>query len=122
MWYGFGSQTWMMWAAGLLAAISSITYPAIHVYISTHTDVDKQGKLQIIQLRMFLALLQRLSLPKEQKRSFTLFFLNYFLIDINLKYFYRTCSGHFNWNERAVFRSWSCCLWVHILFVSCRFE
>ena len=22
MWYGFGSQTWMMWAAGILAAIS----------------------------------------------------------------------------------------------------
>ena len=22
MWYGFGSQTWMMWAAGLLASIS----------------------------------------------------------------------------------------------------
>ena len=44
MWYGFGSQTWMMWAAGLLAAISSITYPAIHAYISHHTDADKQGK------------------------------------------------------------------------------
>ena len=22
MWYGFGSQTWMMWAAGILASIS----------------------------------------------------------------------------------------------------
>ena len=22
MWYGFGSQTWMMWAAGILAAVS----------------------------------------------------------------------------------------------------
>ena len=22
MWYGFGSQTWMMWAAGVLAAVS----------------------------------------------------------------------------------------------------
>ncbi|KAA0191962.1 hypothetical protein HAZT_HAZT004811 [Hyalella azteca] len=32
MWYGFGSQTWMMWAAGLLAAMSSITYPAISAY------------------------------------------------------------------------------------------
>ncbi|KAB7505624.1 Hippocampus abundant transcript 1 protein [Armadillidium nasatum] len=42
MWYGFGSQTWMMWAAGILAAISSITYPAISAYISTHTDIDKQ--------------------------------------------------------------------------------
>ena len=22
MWYGFGSQTWMLWAAGVLAAVS----------------------------------------------------------------------------------------------------
>ncbi|KAF2349119.1 Major facilitator superfamily associated domain [Trinorchestia longiramus] len=46
MWYGFGSQTWMMWAAGLLAAMSSITYPAISAYVSMHTDVDKQGVVQ----------------------------------------------------------------------------
>lgn len=46
MWYGFGSKMWMMWAAGLLAAISSITYPAISAYVSTHTDVDKQGVVQ----------------------------------------------------------------------------
>ena len=26
MWYGFGSQTWMMWAAGILAAISRYYY------------------------------------------------------------------------------------------------
>jgi len=24
MWYGFGSQTWMMWAAGILASISRL--------------------------------------------------------------------------------------------------
>ncbi|XP_071551715.1 hippocampus abundant transcript 1 protein [Panulirus ornatus] len=46
MWYGFGSKIWMMWAAGLLASISSITYPAISAYVSTHTDVDKQGVVQ----------------------------------------------------------------------------
>ncbi|MCL4137207.1 UNVERIFIED_CONTAM: hypothetical protein GTU68_046603 [Idotea baltica] len=46
MWYGFGSQAWMMWAAGILAAISSITYPAISSYVSTHTDIDKQGVVQ----------------------------------------------------------------------------
>ncbi|XP_045618688.2 hippocampus abundant transcript 1 protein isoform X1 [Procambarus clarkii] len=46
MWYGFGSKIWMMWAAGLLASISSITYPAISAYVSTHTDADKQGVVQ----------------------------------------------------------------------------
>lgn len=46
MWYGFGSKMWMMWAAGLLASISSITYPAISAYVSTHTDADKQGVVQ----------------------------------------------------------------------------
>eukprot|EP00096_Caligus_rogercresseyi_P010192 TRINITY_DN3621_c0_g2_i1.p1 TRINITY_DN3621_c0_g2~~TRINITY_DN3621_c0_g2_i1.p1 ORF type:complete len:526 (+),score=162.18 TRINITY_DN3621_c0_g2_i1:410-1987(+) len=46
MWYGFGSKTWMMWAAGVLAAISSITYPAISSYVSMHADADKQGLVQ----------------------------------------------------------------------------
>lgn len=46
MWYGFGSQTWMMWAAGLLASLSSITYPAISAFISMHSDADKQGLVQ----------------------------------------------------------------------------
>lgn len=46
MWYGFGSQAWMMWAAGLLAAVSSITYPAISAFVSTHSDADKQGLVQ----------------------------------------------------------------------------
>ncbi|XP_034944061.1 hippocampus abundant transcript 1 protein isoform X1 [Chelonus insularis] len=46
MWYGFGSQTWMMWAAGILASISSITYPAISAFVSMHSDADKQGLVQ----------------------------------------------------------------------------
>merc|ERR1719167_303098 len=46
MWYGFGSQTWMMWAAGVLAAVSSIAYPAISAYVSMHADADKQGLVQ----------------------------------------------------------------------------
>ncbi|XP_059469788.1 hippocampus abundant transcript 1 protein isoform X2 [Neocloeon triangulifer] len=46
LWYGLGSQTWMMWAAGLLASISSITYPAISAFVSMHTDADKQGLVQ----------------------------------------------------------------------------
>ncbi|KAF7401554.1 hypothetical protein HZH68_007374 [Vespula germanica] len=43
MWYGFGSQIWMMWAAGVLASVSSITYPAISAFVSMHSDADKQG-------------------------------------------------------------------------------
>lgn len=55
MWYGFGSKIWMMWAAGLLASVSSITYPAISAYVSTHTDADKQGMcLALIHLFKFL--------------------------------------------------------------------
>lgn len=46
MWYGFGSQTWMMWAAGVLASISSITYPAISAFVSMHSDADNQGLVQ----------------------------------------------------------------------------
>lgn len=46
MWYGFGSQSWMMWTAGFIASISSITYPAISAYVSTYADADKQGLVQ----------------------------------------------------------------------------
>lgn len=35
----------MMWAAGTLASISSITYPAISAFVSMHSDADKQGIL-----------------------------------------------------------------------------
>ena len=33
----------MMWAAGCLAAMSQITYPAISTLVSMHMDEDKQG-------------------------------------------------------------------------------
>ncbi|XP_050542517.1 hippocampus abundant transcript 1 protein isoform X2 [Daktulosphaira vitifoliae] len=46
MWFGFGSETWVMWSACVLAAISSITYPAISSFISIHSDADKQGVVQ----------------------------------------------------------------------------
>ena len=46
LWYGFGSQTWMMWLSGVLAAFASITYPAISSYVSTYADADKQGLVQ----------------------------------------------------------------------------
>ncbi|XP_055913907.1 hippocampus abundant transcript 1 protein isoform X2 [Eupeodes corollae] len=46
LWYGFGSQTWMMWAAGILAALGSVTYPAISVFVSIHSTADRQGAVQ----------------------------------------------------------------------------
>lgn len=36
----------MMWISGVIASISSITYPAISAYISTYADADKQGLVQ----------------------------------------------------------------------------
>ncbi|XP_078252263.1 hippocampus abundant transcript-like protein 1 isoform X3 [Rhinoraja longicauda] len=45
-WYGFGSQPWMMWAAGSVAAMSSITFPAVSALVSTNADSDQQGVVQ----------------------------------------------------------------------------
>ncbi|XP_030322113.1 hippocampus abundant transcript 1 protein isoform X2 [Calypte anna] len=45
-WYGFGSQPWMMWAAGAVAAMSSITFPAISAMVSRNADPDQQGVVQ----------------------------------------------------------------------------
>lgn len=36
----------MMWISGIIASLSSITYPAISAYISTYADSDKQGLMQ----------------------------------------------------------------------------
>ncbi|XP_030761748.1 hippocampus abundant transcript 1 protein-like isoform X2 [Sitophilus oryzae] len=46
LWYGFGTTTWMMWAAGFLASVGSITYPAISAFVSIHSTADKQGVVQ----------------------------------------------------------------------------
>lgn len=46
VWYGFGSRTWMMWAAGVLAALGSVTYPAISAYVSVNSRADRQGVVQ----------------------------------------------------------------------------
>lgn len=43
---GFCQQPWMMWLSGIIASLSSITYPAISAYISTYADADKQGLVQ----------------------------------------------------------------------------
>uniref|UniRef100_A0A4W3IJQ0 Major facilitator superfamily (MFS) profile domain-containing protein n=1 Tax=Callorhinchus milii TaxID=7868 RepID=A0A4W3IJQ0_CALMI len=45
-WYGFGSQHWMMWAAGAVAAMSSITFPAVSALVSRNADSDQQGVVQ----------------------------------------------------------------------------
>uniref|UniRef100_A0ACB8EQW1 Hippocampus abundant transcript-like protein 1 n=1 Tax=Sphaerodactylus townsendi TaxID=933632 RepID=A0ACB8EQW1_9SAUR len=45
-WYGFGSQSWMMWAAGAVAAMSSITFPAVSALVSRNADADQQGVVQ----------------------------------------------------------------------------
>ncbi|KAF4804233.1 Hippocampus abundant transcript-like protein 1 [Turdus rufiventris] len=46
VWYGFGSQSWMMWAAGAVAAMSSITFPAISALVSRNAEADQQGVVQ----------------------------------------------------------------------------
>uniref|UniRef100_A0A672LTT2 Hippocampus abundant transcript 1 protein-like n=1 Tax=Sinocyclocheilus grahami TaxID=75366 RepID=A0A672LTT2_SINGR len=43
-WYGFGSEPWMMWGAGAVAAVSSITFPAVSALVSRCTDRDQQGE------------------------------------------------------------------------------
>ncbi|XP_068616846.1 hippocampus abundant transcript-like protein 1 [Brachionichthys hirsutus] len=45
-WYGFGSEPWMMWAAGTLAAMSSITFPAVSALVSHSAAPDQQGVAQ----------------------------------------------------------------------------
>lgn len=44
--YGFGSQTWIVWSSGAIAAMSSITYPAISSFVSAHVYADQQGVAQ----------------------------------------------------------------------------
>lgn len=46
VWYGLGTQYWMMWAAGFFAALSQIVYPSISAFVSLQTDRDKQGTVQ----------------------------------------------------------------------------
>ncbi|XP_012992066.1 hippocampus abundant transcript-like protein 1 [Esox lucius] len=45
-WYGFGSEPWMMWAAGTIAAMSSITFPAVSALVSQIAAPDQQGCVQ----------------------------------------------------------------------------
>lgn len=41
-----GSQKWMMYTAGLFAALSSMSYPAISSFVSLQTDRNDQGAVQ----------------------------------------------------------------------------
>lgn len=43
---GFGLSHWLLWTAGAVAAIGSITYPAISVFVSEHASPDQQGVAQ----------------------------------------------------------------------------
>ncbi|KAJ0068215.1 hypothetical protein NL108_017548, partial [Boleophthalmus pectinirostris] len=42
VWYGLGSQPWMMWAAGTIAALSSITFPAVSALVSHCASAEQQ--------------------------------------------------------------------------------
>lgn len=44
--YAFAAQSWVIWFSGLLAALSSIGYPAISAYISQQSHADQQGVSQ----------------------------------------------------------------------------
>ncbi|XP_072016010.1 LOW QUALITY PROTEIN: hippocampus abundant transcript 1 protein-like [Amphiura filiformis] len=46
MWYGFGSEHWMMWAAGVIASVCSINYPAMSALVSSSANADNQGVVQ----------------------------------------------------------------------------
>ncbi|VDK80886.1 unnamed protein product [Litomosoides sigmodontis] len=46
LWYGLGTKYWMMWAAGVLVAMSQLIYPSISAFVSIHSDRDKQGTVQ----------------------------------------------------------------------------
>lgn len=46
IWYSFGSEPWMMWAAGTIAAMSSISFPAVSALVSHCTDPAQQGAVQ----------------------------------------------------------------------------
>ncbi|XP_033104117.1 hippocampus abundant transcript-like protein 1 [Anneissia japonica] len=45
-WYGFASQDWMLWGAGTIAAMCSVTYPSVSALISKNAEPDQQGVVQ----------------------------------------------------------------------------
>ncbi|XP_076812768.1 hippocampus abundant transcript 1 protein-like isoform X2 [Clavelina lepadiformis] len=46
LFFSFGKHEWIMWAAGILAALSSINYPAMSSFVSNISSKDQQGVVQ----------------------------------------------------------------------------
>lgn len=44
--YGFASQPFLLWTAGLIAAMGTVTYPALSAFVSKHAAADQQGVAQ----------------------------------------------------------------------------
>ncbi|XP_052848748.1 hippocampus abundant transcript 1 protein isoform X3 [Drosophila gunungcola] len=44
--YAVGDEKWQMWLAGNVAALSSITFPAVSAYVSLYSDGESQGAVQ----------------------------------------------------------------------------
>ncbi|CAF1133727.1 unnamed protein product [Adineta ricciae] len=42
--FGIATSTWVMWFAGGLAALSSLTYPSISAFVSVYADENQQGE------------------------------------------------------------------------------
>ena len=48
--YGIWTTPWLMWVAGILAALSTIIYPAISALVSKNSDPEQQGTNEIFIL------------------------------------------------------------------------
>lgn len=44
--YGLGREKWQMWLAGNVAALGSLTFPAVSSYLSLYTEAESQGAVQ----------------------------------------------------------------------------
>uniref|UniRef100_A0A5K3F1D5 MFS domain-containing protein n=2 Tax=Mesocestoides corti TaxID=53468 RepID=A0A5K3F1D5_MESCO len=44
--FGFFSSAWVLWSAGCVAGLGSITYPALSAFLSNHVNADQQGLAQ----------------------------------------------------------------------------
>nr|VZI47736.1 unnamed protein product [Spirometra erinaceieuropaei] len=44
--FGFSSSAWILWTAGGVAGLGTITYPALSAFLSNHANSDQQGLTQ----------------------------------------------------------------------------
>ncbi|VDN37169.1 unnamed protein product, partial [Dibothriocephalus latus] len=44
--FGFSSSAWILWTAGGVAGLGTITYPALSAFLSNHANSDQQGLAQ----------------------------------------------------------------------------